>query len=114
MPSVISLPATDLRGLPPGLMHRQACFLSFLSLSPSLTRTQYMSIAGVSHNTATRDIAELLAAGLIPRVGRGPSSRYCLATSPFVETASPMSHGQTSTAPTIDPQPDPPSADRIP
>jgi hypothetical protein len=93
-------------------MHRQACFLSFLSLSPSLTRTQYMSIAGVSHNTAARDIAELLAAGLIRRVGSGPSSRYCLATSPFLPDL--PSPSQPVTVPTIDPERTPPSVDRIP
>ena len=102
-----SLPAADLRRFPPGLMHRQACLLSFLTLSPSLTRAQYMSIAGISHNTAARDVAELLAAGLIRRVGRGPSSRYCLAGDPFTQ-------GPPGIAPTFDPQSALPSADRIP
>ena len=71
---------------PPGLMHRHACLLSFLALNPSLTRAQYMDVAGISRNTAVRDLRELRRLGFIRRVGHGPSSRYCLPNSPFDES----------------------------
>jgi len=72
-------PAGLLRELPPGLMRRQAYFLSLLSAQPSLTRRDYEKLAGISHTTARQDLAELVAAGLILRHGSARSCRYSLA-----------------------------------
>jgi hypothetical protein len=97
-----SLPAADTTGFPPGLMHRHACLLSFLRLNPSLTRAQYMDVAGVSRNTAARDLALLRRLGLILCVGQGPASRYCLPHSPFAGDAA-SAPGQPHSEPTFDP-----------
>jgi DeoR/GlpR family transcriptional regulator of sugar metabolism len=72
-------PVSTLQELPPGLMRRQAYFLSLLAAHPSLTRRDYQKLAGISHTTASQDLAELLAAGLIVRHGSARSCRYSLA-----------------------------------
>lgn len=42
------------------------------------TRREYESAAGVSRNTATRDLNKLADAGVVQRMGDGPSRRYLL------------------------------------
>jgi DeoR/GlpR family transcriptional regulator of sugar metabolism len=69
--------------LPKGLPKRQARFLLHLSLAPSLDRQDYQVVTGVSHTTARRDLAALIAAGHILRAGRGRGVRYSLT---FVKT----------------------------
>jgi predicted DNA-binding transcriptional regulator YafY len=73
--------------IPPGLQRRQANLLSLLAVTPSLSRADYQQLCGISHNTAARDLAELLAARLLARIGAGPSSRYYL---PLAENADPI------------------------
>jgi predicted HTH transcriptional regulator len=64
--------------LPRGLPYRQAWFLTLLRVRPSLTRSDYQALTKISPNTAQADLARLVEAGLIERVGAGPSSRYTL------------------------------------
>jgi hypothetical protein len=46
-----------------------------------LTRARYQEIAGVSRSQAAYDLAELVEAGLLERVGAGPATRYRLVDS---------------------------------
>jgi len=65
-----------LEDLPRGLPKRWATFLLKLSIAPSLDRLDYQALNAVSHTTAKHDLAELRAAGLIVRSGRGRGTRY--------------------------------------
>jgi len=47
------------------------------SASP-LTRARYQEIAGVSRSQAAYDLAELVAFGIVERIGAGPATRYRL------------------------------------
>ncbi len=64
--------------LPPGLMLRQARLLALLAARPSLTRAGYQALAGISRGTAQKDLDQLLAAGLLVRIGRSRACRYAL------------------------------------
>lgn len=46
-----------------------------------LTRARYQEIAGVSRSQAAYDLAELVEAGILERVGAGPATRYRLVDS---------------------------------
>ena len=46
-----------------------------------LTRARYQGIAGVSRSQAAYDLAELVEAGILERVGAGPATRYRLVDS---------------------------------
>jgi hypothetical protein len=46
-----------------------------------LTRARYQEIAGVSRSQAAYDLAELVQAGILERVGAGPATRYRLVDS---------------------------------
>jgi Transcriptional regulator DIP2311-like, C-terminal domain len=46
-----------------------------------LTRARYQEIAGVSRSQAAYDLAELVEAGIVERVGAGPATRYRLVDS---------------------------------
>ena len=63
---------------PKGLPRRHIHLLIALEDHSSLTRRDYETLTGVSHTTAQADLAELLAAGLIVRLGKARSSRYAL------------------------------------
>lgn len=67
--------------LPRGLSHRQAKLLALLRVRPSMTRADYEALTGISPNTAQADLAELIEAGHIERVGAGPACRYTLPAS---------------------------------
>lgn len=67
------------RTLPRGLPDRQAHLLALLATRPSITRASYQLLAGIGHNTAHHDLAELEHLGLIQRAGSGPATRYYLA-----------------------------------
>ena len=62
--------------VPLGLPRRQANFLALLQVRSSLTRREYQLLAGISHVTAARDLAELLEAGVIQRTGAARATRY--------------------------------------
>jgi poly-gamma-glutamate capsule biosynthesis protein CapA/YwtB (metallophosphatase superfamily) len=62
--------------IPPGLPYRQAQFLSLLAVRPTLTRADYQFAAGVSRETARKDLDELLRARLILRLGDSRAIRY--------------------------------------
>jgi Transcriptional regulator DIP2311-like, C-terminal domain len=49
---------------------------------PELTRGGYQDLAGVSRSQAAYDLAELVQAGVLERIGRGRSTRYVLAQHP--------------------------------
>ena len=66
--------------IPRGLMDRQARLLSMLAVRPSLTRAGYQKLAGLTRGTAHKDLQELVAAGLIERLGSSRSARYALAS----------------------------------
>jgi len=57
--------------------------LSALRADPAtpLTRARYQGIAGVSRSQAAYDLAELVEAGILERVGAGPATRYRLVDS---------------------------------
>ena len=67
--------------LPRGLPKRQARFLLHLAQTSSLDRHDYQALTGASHSTARRDLAELLAVGLVRRSGVGRATRYSLPVS---------------------------------
>jgi len=69
----------DRRRLPRGLSYREAWFLTLLYVRPSLTRADYQAATGVCANTAQVDLAQLVNAGLVVRLGAGPACRYSLA-----------------------------------
>lgn len=92
------------RGMPRGVSERQAQFLASLTIRPSLTRADYQALTGVSANTAQQDIAELVAAGYVLRVGGGPASRYCLLDKlPFI--APPARRHRPATPTAVGPPP---------
>ena len=69
--------------LPRGLPRRQAQFLCLLAARPSLTRADYQRqrLLQVSHNTAKRELTELVAARLVlPFAG---TRTRCCALSPL-------------------------------
>jgi hypothetical protein len=91
-------------------MRRQAFFLSILSMHPSLTRADYELLAQVSHNTAARDLADLLARGLIVRLGNSSSCRYCLPDTPSeslmpLQITAPGDPSAALSLPHVDPNP---------
>jgi DNA-binding Lrp family transcriptional regulator len=49
--------------------------------STPLTRADYQEIAGVSRSQAAYDLAELVEAGILDRIGAGPATRYRLVDS---------------------------------
>lgn len=51
----------------------------------SLTRSEYERVTGVGRSQAAHDLAELVSAGLLVRVGGGPSTRYVLAHEPAAQ-----------------------------
>lgn len=51
----------------------------------SLTRSEYERLTGVGRSQAAYDLAELVAAGLLVRVGGGRSTRYVLAHEPAAQ-----------------------------
>lgn len=65
--------------IPPGLIRRQAYLLVYLERHSSITRPIYQVLAGIAHTTARRDLHELVAAGLIVRLGSTRSARYAIA-----------------------------------
>jgi hypothetical protein len=79
--------------IPRGLPSRQTRFLCLLAARPSLTRADYQRLIEVSHNTAQRDLAELLAAGLVLRAGRGPRCRYGLGPKALIPPPREPEHG---------------------
>lgn len=64
--------------LPRGLPPRQTRFLCLLAARPSLTRADYQRLLNVSHNTAHRDLAQLVRARLITPRGTATTRRYAL------------------------------------
>ncbi len=65
-----------------GLQRRHANLLAALARQPSLTRREYQLLAGISHTTAQQDMAYLVAAGHIVRLGSARASRYALSPEP--------------------------------
>src|SRR5436190_6537805 len=51
----------------------------------SLTRREYERLTGVGRSQAAHDLSELTSAGLLVRVGGGPSTRYVLAHKPAAQ-----------------------------
>lgn len=64
--------------LPRGLPARQTRFVCLLAARPSLTRADYQRLLRVSYATAKRDLADLVAAGLVLPLGRTRTRRYAL------------------------------------
>jgi len=64
--------------LPRGLPARQTRFLCLLVARPSLTRADYQRLLQVSHNTAKRELTELVAARLVLPFGGARTRRYAL------------------------------------
>ena len=75
--------------LPRGLPARQTRFLCLLAARPSLTRADYQRLLQVSHNTAKRELTELLAARLVLPFGGTRTRRY--APSPLTHLPPPDS-----------------------
>lgn len=64
-----------------GLNDRQIKAIRYLQANNILTATQYQDLWKTSKATATRDLGELAAKGLIAREGKGASTTYRLAVS---------------------------------
>jgi len=64
--------------VPRGLPRRQANLLAALAHHSSITRREYQTLAGITHTTAERDLASLVAAGLVIRLGLSRACRYAL------------------------------------
>ena len=64
--------------LPRGLSARQTRFLCLLAARPSLTRADYQRLRRVSHNTAKRELTELVATRLVLSFSGTRTRRYAL------------------------------------
>ena len=62
-----------------GLNERQKKIVSYLKANQKITNAEYQSIVGVTRKTAARDLADLVAKGVVVRFGAGRGVFYVLA-----------------------------------
>lgn len=80
-----SSPPSPLRDtLPPDLNRRQIAAYEFVVRNGDITSKDLLRLmdGGISKRTATYDIQDLVARGLLEKIGKGPTTRYVLARRP--------------------------------
>ena len=64
------------------LNDRQKQALEYVREHGSISTAVYREVTGVRKRQAVNDLNELVAAGMVARVGSGPQTRYVLASEP--------------------------------